>query len=122
MYQKSYPKLFYTHYNKKKGWLGRKFFKQAHNDIVQYFFELGIVGSVFLLLSFLYWVFKLLFYSAGNRFSAAILLLGLLMAFGHAFVEFIFQSPAYWLALNGLLCVAVKLIVLEHQRIYRSAR
>ncbi|MGC6456640.1 MAG: hypothetical protein ACON39_03635, partial [Coraliomargaritaceae bacterium] len=62
------------------------------------------------------------FRSGGNFFSALILLLGLLVAFAHAFVEFIFQSPAYWLAFNGLLCVSAKLLALESKRIYRSAR
>ncbi|MGC6456070.1 MAG: O-antigen ligase family protein, partial [Coraliomargaritaceae bacterium] len=106
MYQKSYPSIFYARYHKKQGWIGRKFYKEAHNDVVQYFFELGIIGSSFLLLCFLYWIFSLLFRSGGNFFSALILLLGLLVAFAHAFVEFIFQSPAYWLAFNGLLCVS----------------
>jgi hypothetical protein len=122
MYQKSYPSIFYTHYNKRKGWVGRKFYKEAHNDVVQFFFELGIVGSSCLLLYFLYWIFSLLFRSSGNYFSAFIMLLGLLIAFAHAFVEFIFQSPAYWLAFNGLLCVSVKLLTLESKRIYKSAR
>ena len=122
MYQKSYPNIFYVRYSKNKGWVGRKFFREAHNDVVQYFFELGIVGSSFLLLYFLYWIFSLLFRSAGNYFSAFILLLGMLLAFAHAFVEFIFQSPAYWLAFNGMLCVSVQLLALESKRIYRSVR
>ncbi len=121
MYQKSYPRIFYTHYNKRKGWVGRKFFKEAHNDVVQFFFELGIVGSSLLLFGFLYWIFSLLFRSGGNFFSALAVLLGMAMAFGHAFVEFIFQSPAYWLAFNGLLCVAAKLLALERERVYRSS-
>ena len=122
MYQKSYPSIFYGHYNKRKGWVGRKFYKEAHNDVVQYFFELGIVGSSMLLLCFFYWIYSLLFRSGENFWSALILLLGLLVAFTHAFVEFIFQSPAYWLALNGLLCLSVKLLTLERARVYRSAK
>ena len=122
MYQKSYPSIFYTHYSRHKGWVGRKFFREAHNDVVQYFFELGIVGSSFLLLYFLYWIFSLLFRSTGNYFSAFVMLLGLLLAFAHAFVEFIFQSPAYWLAFNGVLCLSVQLLALESKRIYWSAR
>ena len=51
--------------------------------------------------------------------SALMLLIGMAVAFGHAFVDFIFQSPVYWLALNGLLCVSVKLLSLHSQRLYR---
>lgn len=122
MYQKSYPEIFYAYYHKRKGWMGRRIYSEAHNDIVQFFFELGIIGSGFLLSGFLYWIFSLLFRSGGNFFSALAVLLGMFMAFSHAFVEFIFQSPAYWLAFNGLLCVAVKLLALEHKRANQSLR
>lgn len=122
MYQKSYPEVFYVRYHPRKGWMGRRFFKQAHNDVVQFFCELGIVGYSFFLLPFLYWLFSLLFRTGGNFYSAIVVILGILLAFGHAFVEFIFQSPAYWLAFNGLLCLAAKLLMLEHQRRHRSLR
>ncbi len=66
-----------------------------------------------------YWVWNLLFRAAGNTLSALMLMVGLSTAFGHAFVDFILQSPAYWLALNGLLCVSVKLLSLHRERVYR---
>ena len=118
MYQKSHPEIFYIRYHKKKGWIGRRFYHEAHNDIVQYFFELGIVGSILFLLTFAYWVFSLAFRSSGNALSAVMLLLGMAVAFGHAFVEFIFQSPAYWIGFSGMLCISVKLLALHAERRY----
>lgn len=119
MYQKNYPQIFYSYKHSKKGWIGRKVFHYAHNDIVQFLCEYGIVGCSFLLLTFGYWVWCLLFRSSGNTLSAVMLLIGITLAFGHAFVDFIFQSPVYWLAFNGLLCVSVKLLSLHSERAYR---
>ncbi|MGB0415359.1 MAG: O-antigen ligase family protein [Coraliomargarita sp.] len=118
MYQKSYPEIYYQRYHRKKGWIGRRVYHEAHNDLVQYFFELGIVGSVLFLLPFVYWICSLAVRSAGNALSAVMLLLGLTVAFGHAFVDFIFQSPAYWVAFSGMLCISVKLLSLDSERRY----
>ena len=85
--------------------------------MVQFFFELGIVGSVLFLLPFVYWIISLALRSAGNALSAVILIIGISVAFGHAYVDFIFQSPAYWVAFNGMLCAAVKLLALHTERI-----
>jgi len=112
------PKFSISATTKKKGWIGRRFYHEAHNDIVQYFFELGIVGSILFLLTFAYWVFSLAFRSSGNALSAVMLLLGMAVAFGHAFVEFIFQSPAYWIGFSGMLCISVKLLALHAERRY----
>ncbi len=119
MYQKSYPKIFYIYYNSSRGWSGRQIFHYAHNDVVQFLCEYGIVGCSFLLLIFGYWVWCLLFRAAGNTMSAVMLLIGLVMVFGHAFADFILQSPVYWVALNGLFCVSVKLLSLNSERVYR---
>lgn len=121
MYQKSYPEIYYIRYHPRHGWLGRKVYHYAHNDIVQFLCEYGIVGCSFLGLAFGYWIWCLLFRASGNALSALMLLVGLTMAFGHAFVDFIFQSPVYWLALNGLLCVSVKLLSLHSERTYGRA-
>ena len=119
MYQKSYPKIFYIRYHPSRGWMGRKIYHYAHNDVVQFLCEYGIVGCSFLLLIFGYWVWCLLFRAAGNTMSAVMLLIGLVMVFGHAFADFILQSPVYWVALNGLFCVSVKLLSLHSERVYR---
>jgi O-antigen ligase len=118
MYQKSYPEIYYQRYHPSKGWLGRKVYHYAHNDIVQFLCEYGLIGCSCLLLIFGYWTWSLLFRASGNALSAVMLLIGLALALGHALVDFIFQSPVYWLALNGLLCVSVKLLSLHSQRTF----
>ncbi|MGB0412823.1 MAG: O-antigen ligase family protein [Coraliomargarita sp.] len=117
MYQKSYPEIYYTRYHRKKGWIGRRAYRYAHNDIVQFLFEFGIVGCSLLLLSWGYWLFSLCFRASGNALAAFMLLCGMGLACGHAFVDFIFNSPAYWIAFNGLLCIAVKLLALHSERV-----
>ena len=119
MYQKSYPEIYYVRYHRIRGWEGRKFFRYAHNDVVQFLFEFGIVGYGILILAFGYWVWSLLVRASGNALSALMLLVGFGVMVGHAFVDFIFQSPSYWLAFNGLLCVCVKLLALHSERSYR---
>jgi putative Ca2+/H+ antiporter (TMEM165/GDT1 family) len=44
------------------------------------------------------------------------LALGYACAFTHAFIDFIFNSPAYWMALIAFLAMSAKLLSLEKQR------
>jgi O-antigen ligase len=120
-YQKKYPEIFYQRHHPRRGWIGRKFYHYAHNDVVQFLAEYGIVGCSFLLLAFGYWVCCLLFRASGNAMSALMLLIGLVLALGHACVDFVYQSPMCWLALNGLLCVSVKLFTLHRERMQGRA-
>lgn len=116
MYQKSYPEVYYGYYHHKRGWVGRKIYHYAHNDIVQFLCEYGIVGCSLLLLIFFYWVGCLWFRLSDSALSALMLQIGMLMGFVHAFVDFILQSPVHWLAFNGALCLSVKLLLLNSQR------
>ncbi len=117
MYQKSYPGIYYIRYDRNRGWIGRKVYKYAHNDIMQFLCEYGIVGCSLLLLAFGYWIFSLLFRASGNALAAVALLAGFAVVLGHAFLDFLFQSPAYWVAFNGMVCVCVKLLALHHERV-----
>lgn len=118
MYQQKHPRLFYKYFNKrKKTWEGRQYFHYAHNDLAQFLAEYGIVGCSFLVLAVGYWGVLIVFRSHGNRMAAFILVGGAGVVFGHAFVEFIFQSPAYWVAVNGMSCLTVKLLVLNQSRL-----
>ena len=121
MYQKQYPRLFYKYFNKRtKNWEKRQYFHYAHNDLAQFLAEYGIVGCSFLVLAVAYWGVLILFRSHGNRMAAIMLVGGAALVFGHAFVEFIFQSPAYWVAVNGMSCLTVKLLVLNQSRLRTS--
>lgn len=115
-YQAKYNEVFYGHYRKKSGWQGRKFFRYAHNDILQFLSEYGIVGCSLLLLAFGYWLYGLLRRAAENELCVVMLCLGFVIVSGHAFIEFIFQSPAYWVGFNALCCLTVKLLTLHDQR------
>ena len=44
MYQKSYPEIYYQRYHPRHGWKGRRVYHYAHNDVVQFLCEYGIVG------------------------------------------------------------------------------
>ena len=120
-YQKRYPEIFYVRHHPRRGWIGRRFYHYAHNDVVQFVAEYGIIGCSLLLLAFGYWIWCLLFRASGNAMSACMLLLGLVLALGHAFVDFVYQSPMCWMALNALLCVSVKLLSLQRERSKRRA-
>ncbi|CAI8343461.1 MAG: Uncharacterised protein [Opitutia bacterium UBA7350] len=117
MYQKNNPELFYRGYHRKRGWWGRNYFVYAHNDLVQFVAEYGIVGCSLVVMGGAYWGFLALFRSKGNRLAALMLFAGVAVILCHAFVEFIFQSPAYWVALNGFACLSCKLLVLHRERI-----
>jgi O-antigen ligase len=119
-YQKNYPEIYYLRYDEERGWIGRKIYYYAHNDIVQFLCEYGIAGCSFLLLIFAYWIGFQWFRISGNTLSVWMLQIGIAVALSHAAVDFILQSPAYWLALNGTICVSVKLLFLDTKRYHRS--
>ena len=113
MYQRNHPELYHTSYHKKKGWLGRKIYHYAHNDIVQFLAEYGAIGSSLVLLALLWTLFSTFRIFS---FSAFFLLVGFATSMSHAFFDFIFNSPAYWMAFLGLLAMSSKLLQMEATR------
>jgi hypothetical protein len=97
-YQKAYPDLWHKHYHPKKGWVGRKFFRYAHNDLLQFIAEYGIIGFSLLLAAMLSLLARGLCGLSRDPLLVLFLLLGFSCAFAHAFVDFIFSCPAYWVA------------------------
>ncbi|MFP4157536.1 MAG: O-antigen ligase family protein [Opitutales bacterium] len=116
MYQKREPALFYARYHPKRGWSGRKFYRYAHNDLLQFLAEYGVVGSSLLVVALLSFLSPL--WSAVRSHSLALLFfgVGLTCVFAHAFFEFIFHSPAYWVAFIGGLTLVSRLLQLEARR------
>lgn len=113
MYQQKYPEIFYSNWFKWKGETGRQVYRYAHNDIVQFLAEYGAIGC-----GLLFSILACFFGSAlrcfsVNGFSILIVFVGIACAFAHAFIDFIFNSPAYWIALIGFLAVSAKLLSLE---------
>lgn len=113
IYQQEIPELFYARYHPKKGWIGRKFYRYAHNDILQFLAEYGVVGCSLLVLVFIAFLLP-----AFNHLSPATfyLIIGIGCAFAHAMLDFIFHSPSYWVALIGGLALASRLLQLEARR------
>jgi len=113
MYQRNYSEIFYYKYHKKKGWQGRRMYHYAHNDIVQFIAEYGAIGSGLVLLT-LFWIL----FSAFRifSFSAYFMLVGFATSMSHALLDFIFNSPAYWMAFLALLVTSSKLLQLEAKR------
>ena len=110
-YQKRIPELFYTRYHKKHGWLGRKIFHFAHNDIVQFIAEYGVIGASILLLCVLAFLIPPLFTHAS--LPALFLWIGFIGALGHAFLDFIFHSPSYWSAFIAGIALISRLLKLD---------
>ncbi|MDQ8195222.1 O-antigen ligase family protein [Coraliomargarita sp. SDUM461004] len=117
MYQRNYPEIYYNYFHKKKQqWIGRKVYRYAHNDIVQFLAEYGVIGSLFIFGGIVLLLAQALYHSGDQSFATLVLLAGVAQAFGHAFLDFIFNSPAYWMAFMGLLVTATKLLKLEQKR------
>ena len=115
-YQIKEPRIFYVRYHPKKGWIGRLFYRYAHNDILQFLAEYGLIGSGLLLLAiggFLLPVFTAL---RTSPLAILFLLAGLACAAGHAFLDFIFHSPAYWVAFISGIALCSRLLRLESNR------
>ncbi len=116
MYQQEVPELFHQRYHRRQGWIGQRFFRYAHNDILQFLAEYGIVGCSLLL--GLISSFLLAGYKAIRHLPFAILYLtlGIACAMGHAFIEFIFHSPSYWVAFIAGIALASRLLQLTARR------
>lgn len=113
IYQSNYESIWYHYYNKKKGWMGRKFYEYAHNDWAQFLAEYGVVGCVPLGLLFFYLLYQSLLKIKRFPFLVVFLLLGLFLIFLHNLFDFIFSSPSYWIAFWSLIALILRLLHLE---------
>jgi len=121
IYQKEYDSLWYSYYDKKRGWQGRKVYQYAHNDWLQFLAEYGIVGCSFLVLLFIFLTglsYKVFQVSAS---AGSLYLVGLTVIALHNFADFIFSSPSYWVAFWGSLLLVLKLFLLEAKSLKASA-
>lgn len=115
-YQRNYPEIFYARYHKKKGWIGRRMYRYAHNDILQFIAEYGLIGSGLITLAVGSLLISLILNIQQAPFAVLFILAGFAASTGHACFDFIFNSPAYWMAFVGLLTLSCKLIQLERLR------
>lgn len=115
-YQKEIPELYYYRNHPRKGWWGRKFFRYAHNDILQFLAEYGIIGCSLLILAILGLLAPALKALLHSPLSTFYCLLGGAAAASHAFLDFIFHSPAFWVALVGGLALSSLLLSIDAKR------
>lgn len=116
-YQKHVPELYFKRYNRHSGsWLGRRYYQYAHNDILQFLSEYGIVGCSFLVLALVNWLWAMLRFAGSNWWSVLIVSWGALLTLGHAFLDFIFNSPSVLLGFCGVLVLSAKLLQVEWLR------
>lgn len=120
-FQREYPDLYYLGWNPRGGkGPAYKSFHYAHNDILQFFYEFGLVGCGLLLIGFAYWFYVLCKHSTDHALSVIVVAMGFVIACGHAFLDFIFSNPSYWVALNVVICLTAKLLTLHCERHYKS--
>ena len=121
IYQRNYQPIWYKHYNKRKGWTGRFYYRYAHNDWAQLLAEYGIYGCVPLGMLFLYLIVQSLLRIRLNFFSSMFLLIGLSLIFLHNGFDFIFSAPSYWVAFWGIMALIIRLMQLESKNLVRSS-
>ena len=114
IYQKNYETIWYHWKSKKRGWQGRRIYNYAHNDWLQFLAEYGVLGCSFLSAMFLCLVIAATRLCAFAKSEGLLMLCSIFLIFIHNFVDFIFSSPAYWVAFFGSFFLIIKLYKLEY--------
>ncbi len=100
-YQQNYPDLWSPNGT-------RRLWEHAHNDLVEYPIELGVLGLLFPLGAAFYFVARLLRgYFWYNPLSTCVVF-GLMLTVGHARFDFVFQNPAILLTFWVMLVAATQ--------------
>ena len=111
-----HPEIYYSGTDQRKLW------EHAHNDLLEYPIEFGLVGSILLAapLGWLGWAL------VRRRFWAnpltLLALLGCLLALIHSRMDFVFQNPAILITCAALLVALVRWTELDQQPTSRPGR
>tara|TARA_B100001093_G_scaffold130869_1_gene123436 strand:- start:124 stop:1074 length:951 start_codon:yes stop_codon:yes gene_type:complete len=108
IYQVNYENIWYDSYYKK-----RLVYRHAHNDWLQFLSEYGIVGCSILGLLFASLIGSILINSKISLVGVSFLCFGISVIFLNNAFDFIFSSPAYWVAFWGSMILVSKLLSLE---------
>jgi O-antigen ligase len=107
LYAQRYPEIYYT------GLAGRKYWEHAHDDLLEFPLELGAVGMIPVVagLGFAAWrLFRARFWRNPVSLCAAA---ACVLTMVHAWVDFVFQSPAIVATWAVLLVGAIRWSELE---------
>ena len=109
-----HPDIYYS------GTEQRKFWEHAHNDLLEYPVEFGVVGSLLLAapLGWLGWALLRRRFWANPL--ALLVVLGCVLTLVHARMDFVFQTPAILLTWAVALLAAARWAELDHQPTTRS--
>jgi len=111
-----HPEIYYSGTDQRKLW------EHAHNDLLEYPIEFGLVGSILLVvpLGWLGWAL------VRRRFWAnpltLLTLLGCLLALVHSRMDFVFQNPAILITCAAILVALVRWTELDQQPTSRTGR
>ncbi len=112
LFQQNHPAIYQPAWDP-----GRMFYyEHAHNDYLQFLAELGIVGSLPLILLLGAGVFAWCRRRAWKNSPALLLSLGLALLLAHCWIDFHLQNPAILLTASALAVVLVRWIDLESKR------
>jgi O-antigen ligase len=115
LYAQKYPDIYLS----RNG--GLLYWEHAHNDLLEFPIELGAVGLiplVFIISLGVWYMVSLRFWR--NAVALSLMLVCLLVAC-HAWIDFVFQSPAVLLTWSALLVTAVRWVELDRLRTLRPA-
>jgi len=107
LYAQKYPSIYLSKTNNHLYW------EHAHDDLLEFPIELGIVGllPLFAVLGYILWhLIRLRFWRNNVAFFLA---LACLLVACHAWVDFVFQNPAVLLTWSVLLVAAVRWVELD---------
>jgi len=108
-YVSKHPSIYYS------GIANRRFWEHAHNDLLEFPIEYGIVGSA-LFLAGLGWLgWRLVRWRCWSNPLALPLVLGVSLTICHAWGDFVFQNPAILITWAVLLLAVSRWCELEQQ-------
>ncbi len=113
IHQKNYDQLWYYYKHPTIGWVGRKEYHYAHNDWFQFLAEYGIIGSFIIFLLLLDLILRIIKGYKATYSGTIFIIVGVSVIFIHNIFDFIFSSPAYWVAFWGSMVLVSKLLSLE---------
>ena len=113
IYAQKYPDIYYS---------GRgiiRYWEHAHDDLIEFPLELGLVGTMPIAVTLVYFTLQLLRRKFWHNDLSLFLALGCALAVLHGCVDFVFQNPAVLLTWGVLLVGALRWVELDQPMVRR---